>query len=304
MKLSLPPLGAFKALEAAARHRSFKKAAEELFVTPAAVSQQIKLLEQQLGFKLFTRYPRYIVLTEKGAELADTVRGSLMSIADKISNLQSDFQEQTLRISTFQSFSMKWLIPRLPGFHRLHPEIDVIVDTTERPVDLASEGYDLAIRAGIKCPEGVECLFSAKDRFIPVYSPKLLSGEQNTLTKEDLKHLTLLTETSERSKWQEWMDKVGLDLEAHHFGGSHSHGGAVVQASVAGQGVGLTSMLLASADVADGSLLVLDEEGVRFDMRVYFVCLPDAATKPHVQAFRKWAMAEIQGMAGCEKCLV
>jgi len=300
MKLSLPSLSGFKAFESAARLRSFKKAADELFVTPAAVSQQIKQLETILGFQLFTRYPRHIVLTEKGADLADTVRIALNNISLKVSSLQSGYQEKKIRISTFQSFSMKWLIPRLPSFHKLHPDIDVIVDTSERKVDLVKDGYDIAIRSAVKCPEGVECLFSAKDRAVPVYSPKLLSRGQTALSMEDLKYVTLLHD-GKPAQWHKWLRKMNVKPEAYHFGSSHAHSGALVQAAVAGQGVAMASALLASADVQDGSLLVLDEEGVAEDTRAYFLCLPDALNKGPVQVFRKWAMAEIHGMAEYDK---
>ncbi|PCI31912.1 MAG: transcriptional regulator [Alphaproteobacteria bacterium] len=283
----LPPLAGLKAFECAARHQSFTNAAKELNVTQAAVSQQIKQLEYHLGFELFTRRPRQIALTEKGAGLAIIVRKALSDIGEKISNLQSNANEEILNISVVPSFAMSWLIPRIASFHTAHPTIDLRIHTSEDYVDLATDGFDLVFRI-TKAPDpGLECTLLATGHAIPVYSPKLLTDGKPRLELDDLQHFTLLHRT-DIEPWRIWLARHGLDRESYNFGSSYNRAGALVMAAIAGQGIAMVPALLASFEIDQGNLCVLGLEGVETEANTYLMGLKDTVHKPAIIAFKHW----------------
>ncbi|WP_417623741.1 transcriptional regulator GcvA [Paremcibacter congregatus] len=288
----LPPLAGFKAFEAAARFQSFTKAAEELNVTQAAVSQQIKQLEYYLGFDLFSRRPRQIALTEKGAALAHTVREALEDIGEKIARLQSNAHEETLRITVVPSFAMLWLIPRIADFSACHPNIDLRIDTSEEYIDLAKDGYDLAIRITNVPNPNLDCQLLSKGLAVPVYSPKLLKDGKAWLGYDDLRCFTLL-HRRDTELWRQWLRHQGLLSENCNFGSSYNRAGPLVAAAIAGQGVAMVPAMLASFEIKQGNLLVLDPVGIETDNNTYLMGLKDTVDKPAIVAFRKWMMQQM-----------
>ena len=160
------------AFDAAARHGSLTLAAKELGRTQSAVSQQVKALEQQLGLALFVRKPREVLLTTDGKALAKSVNRSIKDIEATVTELSRQNDPHILRLTTYQSFAIHWLIPRLPGFSLKHPEIDVRINADDQRLDLQTEGMDLAIRIGTT-PTSAEVLLP--ETFVPVYAPSIAS---------------------------------------------------------------------------------------------------------------------------------
>jgi LysR family transcriptional regulator, glycine cleavage system transcriptional activator len=159
--------------ECAARWGSFKLAARELHKTPAAVSLQVKQLEEAVGFPLFVRHPRHIALTAKGEELSIAVGRMLGDLRAKVAALQRGDEESVLRISTTHSFAIKWLVPRMHRFTKLYPELDIRIDSNDAPVDLEADTTDVAVRYGPVREGDSSTLF--RERLVPVYSPELLA---------------------------------------------------------------------------------------------------------------------------------
>src|SRR5215471_2475330 len=187
----LPPLNALKAFEAAARSESVTRAAEELFVTQGAVSQQVKALEAALGIKLFNRERQRLVMTEAGREYLAVVRDALDRIAVGTDRLVQRQTSGVLTISTSPDFAAKWLVHRLGRFAERHPEIDLRVSATPHHVDFAREDVDLAVRHGDGKWLGLDAVRLCSERLFPVCSPKLVSGRNRIARPSDLPKFTL-----------------------------------------------------------------------------------------------------------------
>src|SRR5215469_7454612 len=210
----MPPLDSLRAFEAAARRLSFTQAAEELYVTQGAVSQRVKALENDLKVQLFRRLTRRLELTAEGERLALGVREGLERIVNAIADIDSQAKGRALTVSVLPSFAARWLMPRLPRFHELHPEIDVQVVADGRPLDLDLSGLDSAIRFGHGKYPGLQTVYLMPDSVVPVCSPKLLAGRAPIRTVADLMALPLLHDTpteSDHSKsdWASWLAHVG-----------------------------------------------------------------------------------------------
>lgn len=251
MRYKLQSLSGLLAFDAAARHGSLTLAAKELGRTQSAVSQQVKGLEEQLGFALFVRRPREIELTPAGRSLAKSVKQALEGIDDKVTTLMRRHEPNVIRLSAYHSFAIQWLIPRLPRFNMAHPEIDIRVNADDHKVDVMAEGYDLAIRGGWlgKLPAGVKPM--RVERYMPVYAPELAPGRDITAT--ELKDFPLVG-YEDRSYWNDWLDHNGVAIKDPDFGKTYSHSGLLVQACVVGVGIGLAPLATAAQALLDGRL--------------------------------------------------
>ena len=214
MARRLPPLNAIRAFEAAARHLSFTKAAEELFVTQAAVSHQIKALEAALGLQLFRRFNRRLMLTDAGQAYLPPLREALDGIAAATERLRAVEQTGSLKVSVLPSFAAKWLLPRLSRFRERHPEIDVLVSANNALVDFARDEVDIAIRYGFGRHPELEVKFLMGDRIFPVCSPELLAAGPPLREPADLRHHTLLHDAdalaTESESWRVWLEAAGV----------------------------------------------------------------------------------------------
>jgi LysR family transcriptional regulator, glycine cleavage system transcriptional activator len=283
--------------ECAARWGSFKLAAQELHKTPAAVSLQVKQLEEAVGFPLFVRHPRHIALTAKGQELAIAVGRSLGDLRAKVSALQRGDEEAILRISTTHSFAIKWLVPRMPRFTKLHPELDIRIDSNDAPVDLLDDSVDVAIRFGPVKDGDPAMLF--RERLVPVYSPELLAAGQDELTLADLSRFPLLCEHTPEA-WLKLLNEnralKGKFEGRYDFSRTFSHWGVLAQAAVAGQGVALVPYGIAFQDIAAGSLRVLHCRGAPYGNGYRFLVNPHKEAMAKVQKFRSWIVGEMEDM--------
>lgn len=307
MQPRLPPLNALRAFEAAARLLSFKKAAAELSVTPAAISHQIKLLEEFLDLELFHRLTRALELTPAGAAMLPKVQEGFASL---LAAVEATRRKETGGIVTLcapPSFAARWLVPRLGNFTRAHPDIDLrlsssvaMIDKIDRDSEPAGEeqGYDLMIRFGRGIYPGyaVDRLFSPA--YVPVCSPALIDGNGPLRSPADLRRHTLIhdatvPELDERPGWDQWLELAGVgylkkEMRAIHF----QDGALALAAAVAGQGVALAARPMVSADIADGRLAMPFPLSIP-SRYAYFACTPTATAKrPTVLALRTWLIRE------------
>jgi LysR family transcriptional regulator, glycine cleavage system transcriptional activator len=279
--------------ECAARWGSFKLAARELHKTPAAVSLQVKQLEEAVGFPLFVRHPRHIALTAKGQELAIVVARMLADLRTKVAALQRGDEEAVLRISTTHSFAIKWLVPRMARFTKLHPELDMRIDSNDTPVDIEDDAVDVAIRYG-PVKEGDPALLF-RERLVPVYSPDLLADGQEALTLADLTRFPLLCERTPET-WLQLLNENRALKGDYDFSRTYSHWGVLAQAAVAGQGIGLVPYGIAYEDIRAGTLLQLACRSAPFGSGYRLLVNPHKEAMTKVQHFRDWIVAEMEAM--------
>ena len=279
--------------DCAARWGSFKLAARELHKTPAAVSLQVKQLEENIGFALFVRHPRHISLTEKGQELAIATSRMLADLRAKLAALQRGDEEAVLRISTTHSFAIKWLVPRMHRFTKLYPELDIRIDSNDAPVDLQADSTDVAIRYGPVSEGDPSVLF--RERLVPVYSPELLAPGQEALGLADLPQHHLLVVQSPEA-WLQLLNENRALKGKYDFSRMYTHWGVLVQAAVAGQGVALVPYGIAFADIQSGALRQIPCKSARFESGYRFLVNPHKEHMLKVQRFREWMVAEMRAM--------
>ncbi len=298
MSRRLPSLNALRAFEAAGRHLSLTKAAEELHVTPAAIGHQVKALEESLGVRLFRRLSRGLLLTEAGQALLPELGAGLDTLAAAVDRVRAGSGGRKLTITTSQSFASKWLIPRLDRFHAARPETDLRLDASPRLVDFQREEIDLGIRWGTGDWPGlyVEQLFD--ETVFPVCSPRLLSGEHPLHTPADLRWHTLLhvdptSPTEGWIDWQMWLSAVGATGIDATRGPRFNLLSLAVQGAIEGQGVALGRSVLVADDLTAGRLIKPFEEGVAIEFGYYLVGPLRALQRPCARAFREWLLEEI-----------
>jgi LysR family glycine cleavage system transcriptional activator len=296
MARRLPPLNALRAFEAAARHLSFTKAAEELFVTQAAVSHQIKALEAALDVQLFRRFNRRLMLTDAGQAYLPPLREALDGIAAATDRLRAAEQTGSLKVSVLPSFAAKWLLPRLSRFRDRHPDIDVLVSASNALVDFAREEVDIAIRYGFGSYPGLQVDFLMGDRIFPVCSPRLLESGPPLQVPSDLRHHTLLHDAdalaTESESWRIWLEAAGISGVDPSRGPGFSDSSMLLQAAIDGQGVALGRWALAALDLDAGRLVQPFGPSIPSNLN-YFVVTPRAAgVRPKVHLFHDWLLEE------------
>jgi LysR family glycine cleavage system transcriptional activator len=279
--------------EAAARWSSFKLAAQELHKTPAAVSLQVKQLEAALGFALFVRHPRHIALTAKGQELAIAVGRMLGELRAKVAALQRGDEEAVLRISTTHSFAIKWLVPRMPRFTKLHPELDLRIDSNDAPVDIEDDAVDVAIRFGPVKAGDPTLLFH--ERLVPVYSPDLPADGVAELGLADLARFPLLCERGPEA-WLQLLKENRALKGKYDFSRVFTHWGVLAQAAVAGQGIALVPYGIAFQDILAGTLRMLPCRSAPFGSGYRLLVNPHKEAMTKVQHFRDWIVSEMDEM--------
>jgi LysR family glycine cleavage system transcriptional activator len=299
MSRRLPPLNSLRAFEAAARHLSFKKAADELHVTPAAISHQIRTLEEHGGAALFNRLTRALSLTDAGQAALPLLREGFDKLAEAAQALRADQQADTLTISVAPSFGAKWLIPRLDRFRAAQPKFDVRIDATDALANFGGDGVDVALRFGRGVYRNLrsDCLMA--EVAVPVCSPRLLERGPPLARPEDLRHHTLLHVqwTFERDAapgWDMWLRAAGVEGVDPGRGPRFSADTMALEAAIAGQGVALAGVALAAGDLETGRLVLpFPASAGQTTEFSYYLVYPEAkADSPKVSAFRDWVLAE------------
>lgn len=285
------PLTALRAFEAAARHASYSRAAEELGLTHGAVSHHIKGLEALLGVTLFQRKGGRMLLTEHGQRLAVHAVGGFDDLARGVDEVRARSpRSRTVAISALPSFAANWLIPRLSEFHELHPQISVTVQSSHLLIDLERDGIDLALRYGPGQWAGLTAeLLSSEDLF-PVCSPAFRQQHPVT-TPKDLLSVPLLRD--QRMPWALWFRAAGLpDDDEPPTRTSYSDAGLLLQAAMAGHGIALARSVLAANDLATGHLERLFDISVPAHFSYYLVHRSGVPLRPPADTFRQWLLQQ------------
>ncbi|MEM7209748.1 MAG: transcriptional regulator GcvA [Pseudomonadota bacterium] len=291
MHRSLPPLNALRAFEASARHLSFTRAADELFVTQTAVSHQIKALEEYLGAPLFKRLPRRLLLTDAGNMLLDVATPSLDAIAEVSEEIRNPTTQRKLTVSVTPAFGTQWLVPRLGRFWRAHPDIELKLDHSVTVSDF-TDGVDIAVRAAPKSDwPGTESELLMKLDLMPVCAPILADGRPAPSSLEQLADYPLLHEESYED-WNQWAINAGVtDLDVRHgpLLGDHA---ATIAAALNGDGLALVRNAFVQEHLASARLTVPFEVCLR-DTFCYFIVYPRGSlANPTVRSFRDFLFDE------------
>ncbi|HVI33210.1 transcriptional regulator GcvA [Phenylobacterium sp.] len=294
----LPPLNALRAFEAAARHLNFSRAADELSVTPGAVSQQIQNLEDYVGAALFKRTPKGLLLTDAAQTALPALREAFDRLAEAASLLTAAVDGRRLTITAAPSFAAKWLVPRLGAFEQKHPQVDVWLSAGLELVDLTAGEVDLAIRYGGGRYPGLEVTRLLGESVIPVISPALLA-ETPLATPEDLKNHVLLHDGSPDPDdscpdWPMWLAARGLKNIDGMRGPRFNQSSLVIEAAVNGRGVALAKRTIAQADLEAGRLVAPLQIATAVDFAYYLVHPKAKGRLPQVKAFISWIEAEAQ----------
>ncbi|KXJ54633.1 transcriptional regulator GcvA [Cognaticolwellia aestuarii] len=288
----LPPLNALRAFEASARQLSFTRAAEELFVTQAAISHQIKALEDNLGIKLFMRKNRALLLTEEGQSYYLDIKDIFNALHDATERLLARGEKGAITVSMQPSFAIQWLVPRLNTFNLLHPDIDVRIKAVDQPENSLTEDVDLAIYYGRGRWRGIHAEQLHTEYLIPVCSPLLLSGKKPLNEIADLAQHTLLHDTSRRD-WKRWFKHVDVRGGNVNHGPIFSHSAMVLQAAIHGQGVALAHSVLAKPDIDSGRLVCPFKEVLVSKNSYYIVCREQQLEIGKITAFREWVLQTV-----------
>lgn len=293
MKRGRLPLTALRSFEAAGRHMSFSRAAEELYVSQAAISRQIRELESLIGLPLFERLHRSVKLTEAGQELLAQLTQSFDTIDRKLTEIQARLRGDLVKVSTEPFFAGTWLMPRLNRFQELHPGIDVSVDVSIRLVEFRTHEADLAIRHSAKHDTWprtqsrhlVDCFAT------PVISPGLLAKGPPLAAVPDLAGYTLLHEEN-RDGWARWLEAAHAETVTPERGPIFADGMLTTRAAALGHGIALGDLFMNAAEFKDGSLVRPFDLAIPFGS--YWLVAPDLdALNPPARLFADWLVAEV-----------
>jgi len=292
----LPPLKSLRYFDAAAKTLSFTRAADELFVTQAAVSHQVKALEEFLGVSLFIRKNRRLHLSEEGQAYWPAVRKIFEQLADATAQLKSSGATGPLTVTVTPSFAVTWLVPRLNQFNERYPEIDVRMKADDQLADFVRDDVDMQIYYGNQ-KDYSEDLFTQcllEEKLSPVCSPDLLQGRRRPLeTPDDLRYHNLLHDES-TDEWKSWLKLAGVKGVNLDTGTIFSHSNLVLQAARYGQGIAIGHSVLAQSDIELGRLVKLFDIELTAQSSYDIVCPESWADKPKIKAFREWLVETVE----------
>jgi len=299
---NLPPLDFLRGFEAAARHLSFTRAAEELFLTQSAISRQIQALEEFIGVPLFERRHKALALTEAGKAYLRAVEPALDQLREATRRLRESRTGHVLTVTTTMSFASMWLVPRLARFRRRHPGVDVRINATPDVVDMEREGIDVAIRDIAVSRAPAEAIFLVGEHLAPVCSPEYLKESRvakRPLSKlSDLRHHTLLVMHDPRGRWPwlawpAWLESMGEGELEPASTTSYGQYDQVIQAAIHGQGIALGRMSLAVKLVKDKQLVTLFGQRQRLQRGFYAVYARQAQAREAAGKFVDWIKEEL-----------
>ena len=300
MRRPMPPLNALKAFEATARHLSFSKAAAELHVTPAALSHQIRGLEDLLGLKLFFRRARAIELTDAARLIYPGIQTGFESLRQAVERLEPNRQDRVLVVSATPGLTAKWLAPKLYRFLAKHPDIDTRVSASSAYVNFVADGVDVGIRLSSGNHPDLYVERLSEEWLLPLCSPKLLDGAHPLRSPKDLVHFTLIQVDLPGvvPTWSDWFQMAGVDNIDSTRGLRLNVADHALDAASESAGVVLAYKLVASRDIGLGRLIVPFGPEIPLPGRSYFfVCQKGHEKRAPVKAFRDWIFAEIEETA-------
>lgn len=279
-----------RAFEAAGRHLSLSRAAEELNVTQSAVSRQVRLLEDQLGVNLFERTPRSIVLTPKGKQYLEDITDAFALLEDATNRVRERRSEDILKLQVYSTFALRWLIPRLGGFAEAHPEIEVQLMNLSptKPIDFEHEFTDACIRTGFGDWPGVRADWLIPNSLIAVCHPHLA---EQLKEPSDLKQATLLHSYARPDDWRKWLSSVGADAVDPMRGLKFENSMLAYEAAAEGLGIVIAQASLVQKELHSGALVI----PFRYVMpaeRTYYLIAPNRQEPRRVSIFREWILRE------------
>jgi LysR family glycine cleavage system transcriptional activator len=292
----LPPLNALRAFEAAARHLNFSRAADELSVTPGAVSQQIQNLEDYIGGPLFKRTPRGLLLTDTAQTALPALRDAFDNLAEAAALLTAQVEGRRLTITAAPSFAAKWLVPRLGRFEAAYPQVDVWLSADMDLVDFGAGEVDVAIRYGAGPYPGLESVRLMRETVVPVMSPDLMATNPVTAPRDLAGHVLLHDGSPDADEscpdWLMWLAARGVKSIDATRGPRFNQSSLVIEAAVGGRGVALAKRALAQDDLDAGRHVAPMRDATVVDFS-YSVVHPKAKGRlPQVKAFIGWLVAE------------
>ena len=290
--LRLPPLNALRAFEAAARHTSFKRAAEELCVTQGAISRHIQKLEADLGAALFTRRHRQVLLTKEGADYLVTVRDAFGRISQASSNLRTRTEDKMLKVKLPITCAVRWLVPRLARFHGLQPGISVQITTSHDPVDFDREDIDVAVHYGRRAEQGLACERLFDEVLLPICSPKLLAKPPPLKKPRDLAGHVLLHSIRRPQDWPQWLAKAGAGDVEGEPSLIFENSSLTYQGVMEGLGLAMAQLALVADDLASGHVVAPFETRVENDVAYMLVYPKERAASRKVAGFHAWIARE------------
>ena len=302
---SIAHLNALRAFEASARHQSFSLAAQELNVTPAAVGQLVRTLEDWLGSPLFVRSTSgraRLVTTEVAEQALPDIRAGLERLAVGLERLRSGSAGGVLTVAVSPAFAAKWLLPRIERFQAAWPETDLRLDTSLKPVDFVAQRIDVGVRYGRGQWPGLAAEKLMDEEVYPVCAPALLATATlqapGDLRGQVLIHDQSVDTSTGFASWQAWLRHAGVQGVPTDRGLRINNSAAVLQAAIDGQGVALARSVMAHDDLAAGRLVRLFPQ-VRLEsaLAYYVVYRPECIAQPKVAAFRDWLLREADGPA-------
>ena len=294
--MQLPPLNAVRAFEAAGRHVSFSRAAEELHVTPGAISRHVKLLEDTVGIQLFHRQAQGLTLSKPGLRLLPQFTDALQGIARAVNSLQAD--ETEVRVISEPTFGIRWLFPRLPHFQQAHPELRITVGLFNKGYEeFFDGGYDLGIEQAIRRsnrPAELEAKSLRPEELTPVCSPAVLEKGPPLKHPQDVLNYTLLHPSTDYWDWKKWFESAGLDPADAERGQVFDTTETTLRATLSGLGITIGDLSLIREELASGQLVVPFDLIVSADTGYSLLYRPGAYRDPKLSAFRDWIFAEIR----------
>jgi LysR family glycine cleavage system transcriptional activator len=291
----LPPLNAVRAFEAVGRHSSITLAAAELHVTAGAVSRQVQLLEDYLGLQLLKRGHREVTLTRQGAQFHKAATDAIELLRSASSRMRKKGRRQ-LKIRAYTTFAMRWLIPRLSGFHAANPDVDVLLTASLEPVNFKRDDLDGAIRLGDgKWPGGTAHRL-VSNVLVPVASPRLLKRGPPLRKPADLAHHTLLHSIARPDDWAHWLKAAGVaNAVDAHAGMTYESSAFAYAAAAEGHGVAIAQRFLVEDDLASGKLKMPFKEQLDMGNYTYYLVTPQGRTEsPQMRVFRTWLLEQLR----------
>jgi DNA-binding transcriptional LysR family regulator len=292
---TLPPLASLLPFEAAARLASFSKAADELHITQAAISRQIRGLEDDLGVKLFSRRNRGVFLTQEGRELARVVGDSLRSISDAATRLRGSLHSHRVVLLCQLCEAFYWLMPRLSTFHQQYPHIEIQVLTSTRPLTEFNDHFDVALQSTQRASGLHPLMFTASDEVFPVCSPAYLSAAQ-PLSLDALKPCTFLHHSAHPPhlmEWDSWLQVFGQSLAADGHGVTFDSYPLMLQAAVEGHGVAMGWRRTASRLIESGALVRPCAESVHLPQAISVYRHQEGKSRTEVSALLNWLQTQL-----------
>ena len=288
-----PSLNFLHTFESVARHLSFTNAAKELFVTQAAVSHQIKALEDYLGVKLFLREKRKVFLSDEGQKLLPSVVSGLQGIADSLENIHNYDAEDTIVVGVGSSFSANWLVHRLGAFYQKYPEVNLHLKISNNDPDFVADGTDLAVVWGKGDWQGLMCEQLMVVEFTPVCSPELLNKTYPLKTPDDLIHYPLLDDP-DYEVWQEWFEEAGIQERKYKRRTVIRDSNVLINSTLDGHGIALCAVGIVQEYLDSGRLIRPFELSITGGGFYYLVYPEKALRKPLVRLFKTWLIKEVR----------